>query len=72
MVERPERVAVEPTVTQRVIGPAGSAAVAFLIKAALERVNRPRPRTRQDPPEPQASHRERTTRYSGMGTPASR
>lgn len=43
MIERPERVAVEPTVTQRIIGSAGSAAAAFLIKAALERVNRPRP-----------------------------
>lgn len=42
MIDRPERVAVEPTVTQRIIGSAGSAA-AFLIKAALERVNRPRP-----------------------------
>jgi hypothetical protein len=42
MIERPERVAVEPTVTQRIIGSAGSAAAAFLIKAALERVNRPR------------------------------
>jgi hypothetical protein len=72
MTDRPERVAVEPTVTQRVIGAAGSAAVAFLIKAALERVNRPRQPTRQDPPEPQASHRERTTRYSGTGVAASR
>jgi hypothetical protein len=42
MVDRPERVAVEPTLTQRIIGSAGSAAAAFLIKAALERVNRPR------------------------------
>ena len=42
MIERPERVAVEPTVTQRIIGSAGSAAAAFLITAALERVNRPR------------------------------
>jgi hypothetical protein len=38
MIDRPERVAVAPTVTQRVIGAAGSAAAAFLIKAALERV----------------------------------
>ena len=43
MIDRRERVAVEPTVTQRIIGSAGSAAAAFLIKAALERVNRPRP-----------------------------
>ena len=42
MIDRPERVAAEPTVTQRIIGAAGSAAVAFLIKAALERVTRPR------------------------------
>ena len=42
MVDRPERVAVEPTATQRIIGSAGSAAAAFLIKAALERVARPR------------------------------
>jgi hypothetical protein len=38
MIDRPERVAAEPTVSQRIIGAAGSAAVAFLIKAALERV----------------------------------
>jgi hypothetical protein len=37
IVDRPERVAVEPTVTQRIIGSAGSAAAAFLIRAALER-----------------------------------
>jgi hypothetical protein len=37
MMDRPERVAVEPTATQRIIGAAGSAAAAFLIKAALER-----------------------------------
>src|SRR6185295_7777216 len=49
MIERPERVAVEPTVTQRVLGAAGSAAAAFLIKAALERVNRPRQPTWKDP-----------------------
>ena len=42
MIDRPERVAVEPTVAQRIIGAAGSAAVAFLIKAALERASRPR------------------------------
>jgi hypothetical protein len=42
MVDRPERVAAEPTATQRIIGSAGSAAAAFLIKAALERVSRPR------------------------------
>lgn len=42
MIDRPERVAVEPTATQRIIGAAGSAAAAFLMKAALERMNRPR------------------------------
>lgn len=40
MIDRPERVAVEPTVTQRILGAAGSAAAAFLIKAALERASR--------------------------------
>ena len=38
IIERPERVAAEPTTTQRIIGSAGSGAAAFLIKAALERV----------------------------------
>lgn len=38
-----QRVAVEPTATQRIIGSAGSALAAVLIKAALERLNRPRP-----------------------------
>jgi hypothetical protein len=42
MIDRPERVAVEPTATQRILGAAGSAAAAFLIKAALERASRPR------------------------------
>ena len=42
MIDRPERVAVEPTATQRIIGAAGSAAAAFLIKALLERATRPR------------------------------
>jgi hypothetical protein len=36
VIDRPERVAVEPTVTQRILAAAGSAAAAFLIKAALE------------------------------------
>lgn len=36
MIDRPEPVAVEPTVTQRILAAAGSAAAAFLIKAALE------------------------------------
>jgi hypothetical protein len=36
MIDRPERVAVEPTVMQRIIASAGSAAAALLIKAALE------------------------------------
>lgn len=40
MIDRPERVAVEPTATQRILGAAGSAAAAFLIKAALERASR--------------------------------
>jgi hypothetical protein len=57
MIDRPERVAVEPTVTQRVIGAAGSAAVAFLIKAVLERVNRPRQPTRLDTPVPEREPR---------------
>jgi hypothetical protein len=42
MIDRPERVAVEPTITQRILGAAGSAAAAFLIKAALERATGPR------------------------------
>ena len=42
MIDRPERVAVEPTATQRIIGSAGSAAAAVLIKAALQRLSRPR------------------------------
>ena len=42
MIDTPERVAVEPTATQRIIGSAGSAAAAVLIKAALERLSRPR------------------------------
>ena len=46
MIDRPERVAVEPTATQRIIGSAGSAAAAFLIKAALERLSRPRQEAR--------------------------
>ena len=46
MVDRPERVAVEPTVMQRILGAAGSAAAAFLIKAALERATRIAPPTR--------------------------
>jgi hypothetical protein len=41
MIDRPERVAVEPTATQRIIGSAGSAAAAVLIKAALDRLIRP-------------------------------
>lgn len=38
MIDRPERVAVEPTALQRIVGAAGSAAAAFLIRAALERL----------------------------------
>jgi hypothetical protein len=46
MIARPERVAVEPTATQRIIGSAGSAAAAVLIKAALEHLSRPREEAR--------------------------
>jgi hypothetical protein len=42
MVDHPEQVAVEPTIARRIVGAAGSAAAAFLIRAALERVSRPR------------------------------
>ena len=41
MIDRPERVAVEPTAIQRIIGSAGSAAAAVLIKAAMDRFIRP-------------------------------
>ena len=41
MIDRPERVAAEPTTTQRLIGSAGSAAAAAPIKAALGRLIRP-------------------------------
>jgi hypothetical protein len=41
MIDRPERVAAEPTATQRIIGSAGSAAAAVLIKAAMDRLIRP-------------------------------
>jgi hypothetical protein len=43
MIDRPERVATEPTVTQRMLASAGSAAAAILIKAILERFT-PSPR----------------------------
>lgn len=46
LIDRPERVAIEPTATQRIIGLAGSALAAFVIKAALERLSRPRPADR--------------------------
>jgi hypothetical protein len=46
MIDRPEGVAVEPTATQRIIGSADSAAAAFLIKAALEHLSRPRQEAR--------------------------
>jgi hypothetical protein len=36
MVDRPERVATEPTVPRRILAAAGSAAVATLIRKALE------------------------------------
>lgn len=41
MIDRPERVASEPTVTQRILASAGSAAVAIAIKAILERFTHP-------------------------------
>lgn len=41
MIDRPERVGAEPTTAQRIIGSAGSAAAAVLIKAALGRLIRP-------------------------------
>jgi hypothetical protein len=41
MIDQPERVAVEPTTTQRIIGSAGSAAAAVVIKAAMDRLIRP-------------------------------
>ncbi|MGH7400494.1 MAG: hypothetical protein ACRELW_23470 [Candidatus Rokuibacteriota bacterium] len=43
-IEQPERVAVNPTATQRIIAAAGSAVAAFAIKAALDRVARSHPR----------------------------
>jgi hypothetical protein len=44
MIDRPERVAVEPTITERILASAGSAVAVFVIKAALERFARPRSR----------------------------
>jgi hypothetical protein len=41
MIDRPDRVAVEPSATQRLIGSAGSAAAAVLIRAAMDRLIRP-------------------------------
>ena len=38
MIDRPERVAVQPSAVERLVGSAASAATAFLIKAALERL----------------------------------
>ena len=38
MIERPERVAAEPTLTERLLVSAGSAAAAVLIKAILQRL----------------------------------
>jgi hypothetical protein len=40
MIDRPQRVAVQPSVTEQVVGSAVSAAAAFLFKAALERLGR--------------------------------
>jgi len=42
MIDRPERVAAEPTTAQRILASAGSAVAVFVIKAALERFARPR------------------------------
>jgi hypothetical protein len=38
MIDRPERVAVQPTVTHRILASAGSAVAALLIKAVLQRL----------------------------------
>ena len=43
MIDRPERVATEPTVGQRLLASAGSAAAAVIIKAILERFAPSRP-----------------------------
>jgi hypothetical protein len=40
LVDQPERVAVQPTTTQRVLESAASAAAVFLINHALERIGR--------------------------------
>ena len=40
-IDRPDRVAAEPTVTQRILGSAGSAAATVLVKATLDRMLRP-------------------------------
>jgi hypothetical protein len=40
LMEQPERVAVQPTTTQRVLESAASAAAVYLINAALERIGR--------------------------------
>jgi hypothetical protein len=40
LIDQPERVAVTPTTTQRVLESAASAAAVFLINAALERLGR--------------------------------
>ena len=39
-IDRPDRVAAEPTVTQRILGSAGSAAATVLVKATLDRMLR--------------------------------
>lgn len=38
MIDRPERVAVQPSAVERLVGSAASAATVFLIKAVLERL----------------------------------
>jgi hypothetical protein len=40
LMDQPERVAVQPTTTQRVLESAASAAAVYLINAALDRVGR--------------------------------
>jgi hypothetical protein len=45
MIDRPERVATEPTVIQRMLASAGSAAAAIAIKAIVERFAHPPRRT---------------------------
>lgn len=50
MIDRPERVAVEPTATRRILASAGSALAALVIKAALQRLAPDEPRKRPSGP----------------------